>query len=110
MSVTLTEMNADELVPMRAVYYNAGITAEQVARARAEALSAETEKPVKVKGVMGEDMLPDNVRLAGIGLQEMVLVHKSVDHWTRLEAPNAISGEMNLKPSKKLDVNVSASG
>jgi hypothetical protein len=49
MPVTLTEMNADELVPMRAVYYNAGITAEQVARARAEALSAETEKPVKVK-------------------------------------------------------------
>jgi hypothetical protein len=110
MPVTLTEMTAYELVPMRAVYHRAGVKAEHVARARAEALSAETEKLVKVKGIIGEDRLPDNIQLAGIGLQEMVLVHKSVDHWTRLEAPNGISEEIGLKPSKKLDVNVSGSG
>lgn len=55
MPVTLTEMNADEQVPMRAVYHRISITADQVARARAEALSAETEKLVKVKGLIGED-------------------------------------------------------
>jgi hypothetical protein len=110
MSVTLTEMNADELVSMRAVYHNAGVTAEHVARARAEALSAETEKLVKVKGIIGEDNLLENVQLAGIGLQETVLMRKTVDHRTRLEAAKVISEEMGLKTSKKLDVNLSASG
>jgi hypothetical protein len=110
MPVTLTEMCTDDLIPMRAAYKRVGISADHVARARAEALSAETEKLVKVKGIIGEDKLPENIELAGIGLQETVLVHRTVDHLTHLEAANAISEEMGLKPSKKLDVNLSASG
>jgi len=109
MPVTFTDMCADDLVPMRAVYQRTKVAPEDVAKTRAEALQAETEKLVKVKGVIGEENLPSNVVLAGIGLQETLLVHRTVDHRTRLEAANAISEEMGLKPSKKLDVNVSAS-
>jgi hypothetical protein len=110
MPVTLNEMCADELMSMRSVYERISITPDHVARARAEALSAETEKLVKVKGIIGEDNLLENVQLAGIGLQESVLMRKTVDHRTRLGAAKVISEEMGLKTSKKLDVNLSASG
>jgi len=55
MPVTFTDMCVDDLVPMRAVYQRTKVTPEDVAKARAEALQAETEKLVKVKGVIGKD-------------------------------------------------------
>ena len=82
MPVTFTDICVDELAPMRAVYQRTKVTPEYVAKARAEALQAETERLVKVKGVIGEENLPCNVVLAGIGLQETLLVHRTVDHRT----------------------------
>jgi hypothetical protein len=77
--------------------------------------------PVTLTEICTDDLIPmrgpyerirvtaDDILLAGIGLQETVLVHRTVDHQTRLEAANAMSEEMGLKPSKKLDVNLTAS-
>lgn len=117
------DMNTDELVPMRSVYERNGITADVVAKVRKEALEAKIERPLKVSGVSmsplevtytfpdpNADQPPDNLVRALSTSEETVYLHRTVDHRTRLQAAEAVVEEMGLKPSKKIDVNMAASG
>lgn len=116
-------MNTDELVPMRSVYERNGITADVVAKVRKDALEAKIERPLKVSGVSlsspdtaglfpdpTEAQSPDNLVKALSTSDETVYLHRTVDHRTRLQAAEAVVEEMGLKPSKKIDVNMAASG
>lgn len=110
MTVTLSDMNHDDLIPMRQVYERNGVTADVVAKTRKEALEAETERTFKVSGAVSNDDLPFNVVMIGSSPDETVFLHRTVDHKTRLQAAEAVAEEMGLKPSKKVDVNMAASG
>jgi hypothetical protein len=104
-------MNNDDYIPMRSVYLRNGITADCVAKVRKDALEAETERTVKLSGVVLDDSsLPPNLTKAIESSMELVLIHRTVDHRTRLAAAEAVVQEMGLKPSAKLDVNMQASG
>ena len=110
MTVTLLDMNNDELIPMRSVYQRNGVTVDLVAKARKEALEAETERTLKIAGAVSNDELPFNLTIIGKTGEETLLLHRTVDHKTRLAAAEAVAEELGLKPSKKVDVNMAASG
>lgn len=115
MSVDLSDMNSGDLIPMRQVYERNGITPDLVAKTRKEALAAETERTLKVSGLVlanpsGETTLPENLVKVAESSEETLFIHRTVDHRTRLTAAEAVVEEMGLKPSKKVDVNMEASG
>jgi len=110
MPITLSDMN-DDLIPMRSVYERNGVTSDMVAKVRKEALNAEIERPIKLDSlIVGVEGLHDSLTLACVGESETILFHRTVDHRTRLAAAEAVVEEMGLKPSKKVDVTMSAIG
>jgi hypothetical protein len=101
MPVTYEQLTKEpDAMPMREVYARAGVTADDVARVRKEALEAKTEKLLKVKGGISPALLPHNVSIISLGYEETILLHTTVDHRTRLEAAEAVAQEMGLKPEK----------
>jgi hypothetical protein len=62
MPVTFTDMCADDLVPMRAVYQRTKVTPEDVAKARAEALLLRQPYPALLASVFTASMYSLNPR------------------------------------------------